>query len=38
MFFNENTYEQAIIELFQGMGYTHIYVRWNKNKNKQFGL
>ena len=25
MLFNENTYEQAIIELFQGMGYTHIY-------------
>ena len=25
MFFNENTYEQAIIELFKGMGYTHIY-------------
>ena len=25
MLFNENTYEQAIIELFKGMGYTHIY-------------
>ena len=25
MLFNENTYEQAIIELFEGMGYTHIY-------------
>lgn len=25
MFFTENTYEQAIIELLQGMGYTHIY-------------
>ena len=25
MLFNENTYEQAIIELFKNMGYTHIY-------------
>ena len=25
MYFTENTYEQAIIELLQGMGYTHIY-------------
>ena len=25
MFFNENTFEQAVIELLQGMGYTHIY-------------
>lgn len=25
MLFNENTYEQAIIELFKNMGYSHIY-------------
>lgn len=25
MFFNEDTYEQAIIQLFENMGYTHIY-------------
>lgn len=25
MFFTEDTYEQAVIELFEGMGYTHIY-------------
>ena len=25
MFFNEDTYEQAIIQLFQKMGYAHIY-------------
>ena len=25
MFFNEDTYEQAIISLFEGMGYEHIY-------------
>ena len=25
MLFSENTYEQAIIELFKGMGYTHLY-------------
>ena len=25
MFFTEDTFEQAVIELFEGMGYTHIY-------------
>ena len=25
MFFNEDTYEQAVISLFEGMGYEHIY-------------
>lgn len=25
MFFTEDTYEQAVIELFEGMGYIHIY-------------
>lgn len=25
MFFNEDTYERAIVQLFQGMGYTHLY-------------
>ena len=25
MIFNEDTYEQAIIELFVNMGYSHIY-------------
>ena len=25
MLFNEDTFEQAIIELFENMGYTHIY-------------
>ena len=25
MFFNESTFEQAVIELLQGLGYTHIY-------------
>ena len=25
MFFTESIYEQAIIQLFEGMGYTHIY-------------
>ena len=25
MLFNEDTFEQAVIELFENMGYTHIY-------------
>ena len=25
MMFSESTFEQAIIELFENMGYTHIY-------------
>ena len=26
--FTEDTFEQAVIELFETMGYTHIYARW----------
>ena len=25
MFFTEDTFEQAVVELFEGMGYTHVY-------------